>query len=432
MFEVTVQVVRSQNERTGENIRRFNGAVSELTAVLVEVSKLLLNTLFSEYLDRREASGLLRCLRSVTPLSARECLVQGFSEPCLDFSSNDYLGLSGRRELVEESVGWTIRFGAGSRASRLVTGTLPEYIRLEEQIAEWKCYESALLLGSGYLANTGLIPALAHRKSVIFADKLNHASLNAGCLLSGAEFRRYAHNDIRALSRLLAGCGRDDRLVVSDTVFSMDGDVPDLECLYAAASACGAMVYLDDAHATGVLGEGGRGLACADVSDVALGTFSKALGCYGAYVACSREMRDYFVNTCGPFIYSTALPPGVCGAISAAVALVQTEELSESREALLSKSARFAHDLRSLGFDTGNTVTPIVPVMLGDAGLALRISQGLLERGFLVVAIRPPTVPEGGSRLRISLNAAHTEEDVSRLLEALVEVSLECSGDAHV
>ncbi|MBN1865194.1 MAG: 8-amino-7-oxononanoate synthase [Victivallales bacterium] len=384
-----------------------------------------------EYLVKREASGLLRCLRSVTPLSARECLVEGVSGACIDFSSNDYLGLSGRRDLVEESVIWTTRYGVGSRASRLVTGTLPEYIRLEEQIAEWKGYESALLLGSGFLANTGLIPALARRKSAVFADKLNHASLNAGCLLSGAVFRRYAHNDITALSGLLAGCSHEDRLVVSDTVFSMDGDVPDLEGLYSVATAGGAKVYLDDAHATGVFGDGGRGLACAAVADVAMGTFSKALGCYGAYVACTHEMRDYFVNACGSFIYSTALPPGVCGAISAAVALVQTEELAVARKTLMAKSAKFAKDLRSLGFDTGNTVTPIVPVILGDAVLAMRISQILLEKGFLVVAIRPPTVPEGGSRLRISLNAVHTEEDVSRLLDSLVEAYRECGGVAH-
>ena len=382
----------------------------------------------SSYIKKRRDLKLLRRLRGVIPLSARECMVEGCEGACLDFSSNDYLGMSWRSELVEESVGWTRRYGTGSRASRLVSGTLPEYLRLEEQIAEWKGFGAAMILGSGFLANTGIIPALAGRKSAVFADKLNHASLNAGCMLSGAEFIRYGHNDMAMLSARLKECPSKEKLVVSDTVFSMDGDVAEPGGLRAAARPFGARIYLDDAHATGVLGPRGRGMASAEFADIAMGTFSKALGSYGAYAACSREMKEYLVNACGPFIYSTALPPGVCGAISAAVSLVQTEEFDEVRSELKGKTARLVAELKRLGFDTGKTSTPIIPVLLGSPELALRTSQFLLDKRVMAIPIRPPTVPEGMSRIRISVNACHTQDDLCRLLGALEDSRRELGG----
>ena len=375
--------------------------------------------LINNFLKEAEAAGLKRTLRRVTPISARECLLEESVAPVIDFSSNNYLGIADHPKLKEESIRWTEKFGTGSKASRLVSGTLPEYIELEEKIAAWKGYDAAMIIGSGYMANTGIIPALADRKSAIFADKLNHASLNAGCKLAEAKFLRYTHNDFDTLDRQLQQSTANDKIIISDTVFSMDGDIADMIQLAKFAKAYNAMLYLDDAHATGLFGERSEGLAHNQNADIAMGTFSKAMGCYGAYAACSEEIKEYLINRCGSFIYTTALPPGVYGAISAVVDLVQTPEFCEIRRKLLEKSANFAKEIRNLGFETGNTGTPIVPIIIGDTDKTLRMSQRLLEKGFFAVPIRPPTVPKGTARLRISLNAAHTDEDIERLLEAM-------------
>lgn len=374
-----------------------------------------------KYLAEAEAAGLKRTLRQVRPVSARECLLAGDLVPLIDFSSNNYLGIADHPKLKEASISWTEKYGTGSKASRLVCGTLPEYIELEEKIATWKGYEAAMIIGSGYMANTGIIPAIAGRKSAIFADKLNHASINAGCQLSGARFIRCPHNDLNALADKLQQTDNDDKIIVADTVFSMDGDIIDVDKIAKIAKNNKALLYLDDAHATGLFCENGSGLAHGENADIAMGTFSKAMGCYGAYAACSKAMREYLINRCGSFIYTTALPPGTYGAISAAVDLVQTPEFCEIRSNLLAKSANFAKEVRKLGFDTGNTATSIVPVIIGDTEETLRISQWLLDKRMLAVAIRPPTVPKGSARLRISINAAHTDDDINKLLECLAK-----------
>jgi len=376
-----------------------------------------------KFLKDAETAGLKRSLRKITSISARECMLEGNIVPSIDFSSNNYLGIADHPKLKEESIRWTEKFGTGSKASRLVSGTLPEYIELEEKIAAWKGYEAAMIIGSGYMTNTGIIPALAGRKSAIFADKLNHASINAGCRLASAKFLRYAHSDFNALSTQLNQTATNEKIIISDTVFSMDGDIADIGKLAKLAKDVSAMLYLDDAHATGLFGKKGEGLAHGQIADIAMGTFSKAMGSYGAYAACSKEMKEYLINTCGSFIYTTALPPGVYGAISAAVDLVQTSEFCEIRKKLLAKSAKFAGEIRSMGFETGNTETPIVPVIIGDTDKTLRISRQLLKEGFFAVAIRPPTVPKNSARLRISLNDAHTDEDIEQLLNSLKKLS---------
>ena len=374
-----------------------------------------------EFLDDAEKSGNRRKLRPFIPVSARECIVEGGK--CLDFSSNNYLALADEPRLKEESVKWTKLYGTGSKASRLVTGTFEPYLELERKIAAWKKTEASMILGSGFLANTGVIPALADRNSAVFADKLNHASLNSGVLLSGAKFNRYRHLDYKQLKDFIHNDFPPRKIIISDTVFSMDGDVADIAGLREIARSHNALLYLDDAHATGVFGERGEGLAHAESdAGIAMGTFSKAMGAYGAYVACSSEMKEYLVNKCSSFIFSTALPPGVYGAISAAVDIVQTAEFCEIRKLLHGKTAKLVCELRRLGFDTGSTASPIIPVILGDSEKVMKYSRRLLEKGILAVAIRPPTVPKGSARLRISLNAAHTEEDISRLLDALSNV----------
>jgi len=392
----------------------------------------------SRELEAARGAGLLRGLRGVTPLSPRECLVGDPPRRCLDFSSNNYLGLAGDPRLMEEGIRWTERYGVGSRASRLVSGTLPAVLELEERVAAWKGFEAALILGSGHAANVGAVSALVGRGGLVLGDRLNHASLNDGCRLSGARFSRYRHCDYDDLDKkldsfprgLAKGGDADYRsfdgvaaLVVSDTVFSMDGDIADVASLSVVARRHGAMLYLDDAHATGVFGDRGEGVASSVSAEVAMGTFSKALGCYGAYVACSRVVRDWLVNKCGPFVYSTALPPSVYGAVSAALDIVSGDEGRASRRRLAEISAETARRIRGLGFDTGRTETPIIPVMVGDLERAVGMSRALLERGILVPAIRPPTVPRGTVRLRVSLNAAHTDGDLDALLDALRSVA---------
>ncbi len=369
------------------------------------------------------SKGRLRTLRAVRRVSPRECVIDG--KKLIDFSSNDYMGLSMRPELIRGAVEWTERFGTSCGASRLISGTSGACLELEEKIAAWKGFEGALILSSGYAANVGIVSALAGRGSAVFADKLNHASINTGCLLSQAEFRRYRHSDTGHLEKLLAMSQIPEKLVASDTVFSMDGDLAPLSELFRLSREHGAMLFLDDAHGTGVTGVRGKGLASPENCDVALATFSKAMGAFGGCILCSRELREYFINVCSPFIFSTGMPPSTLGAISAAVDLIQTPEMEEARSHLHALSGIARDAIRSLGFDCGSSETMILPVIIGDATKTLEFSRRLYEKGILALAVRPPTVPDGTSRIRVSLNADHTREDVQRLIDALAEIKKE-------
>ncbi len=371
------------------------------------------------FLAEATASSTKRSLRAVVPVSARETVVDG--RKCLNFSSNDYLGLAFHPALIAESVRWTEKYGAGSAASRLVTGTIDAYLELEQRIAAWKGAEAAVILGAGYMANTGLIAAIAGRKAVIFSDKYNHASLNAGCTLSGANFVRFRHNDLDHLEELIV---REDdaaeKIIVCDTVFSMDGDVVDTDNLAAIAKKYGCLLYLDDAHATGVFGDRGEGLGCGASAHIVMSTFSKAMGGYGSCATCSSDMKEYLINRCGSFVFSTAMPPAIYGAISAAVDLVQGEECRILRRNLFRRVSWLREQLNAAGLNTGCSTTQILPVILGENDLALSVSRQLLENGVLAVAIRPPTVPKDTARIRLSLSAAHTDSDVEYLLEQLL------------
>lgn len=390
-------------------------------------------------LEKAKASGLLRKLKNITPLSARTCYINNDSQEYIDFSSNNYLAIANHPKLIEESIKWTKKYGTGSKASRLVSGTFSEYIELEEKIARWKGFPSALILGSGYMANCGVIPAITNRESTIFGDKLNHASLNNGCKLADAKFMRYNHNDLNHLSHQLQRTSSDHKLIISDTVFSMDGDIADLDqikniviknqgdkksILPLEVKDGKDLIYLDDAHATGLFGEKGAGLATDKYCDIAMGTFSKGMGTYGAYIASSTDMKDFLINKCASFIYSTALPPGTYGAISASIDLVESSEYCDIRTKLLETSAKLATSIRAIGFETGNTKTPIIPVIIGDSEKTMRISQYLMKHGLFVGAIRSPTVQKGTARLRISLNVAHTENDIDKLLNTLKKAKM--------
>lgn len=375
---------------------------------------------YQAFLDALGREHLRRDLTDVAAKDARTFEVDG--RTYVNLASNDYLGLRFSERLIERSCDWARAFGTGSGASRLVTGNLNLFAPIEAKVAALKGKPAALLMASGFQANASVLQALFDKRALgaeplVFADRLNHASMHFGCQAADVRQVRYRHLDTAHLEELLGRHGDDIRpkFILTESVFSMDGDVAPIAEIAALAQAHGAMLIVDDAHATGVLGEKGRGLS--DGADLVVGTFSKALGGFGAYVACSQVMRDYLVNRCGGFIYSTALPPQVLGAIDAALEVLPS--LDAARDHVAGLAARFRAGAGAMGFETGASSTQIVPVITGAAETALSLSQALREAGFWATAIRPPTVPHGTSRVRCVFTAAHTQDDVEQLLDAL-------------
>jgi 8-amino-7-oxononanoate synthase len=347
----------------------------------------------------------------------------------LNVSSNDYLGLSQHPRLKARAAGWGGRFGTGAGASRLVTGTLALHDQVETRLAALKGTEAALLFASGWQANASVLASLLRLpgpEPLVFFDELNHASLHYGCRAAGRAQIRFRHNDMDHLSALLeAHAGRAARrFIVTESVFSMDGDQADVAALRALADRHGAFLYLDEAHATGVLGPGGMGLASSVPGgvDLAMGTFSKALGGFGAYVAGSRALCDWLVNRASGFIHTTSLPPTVLGAADAALELVPG--LAAERSRLHTHASRLRTALAQLGIDHGPSTTQIVPAIVGTEAAALALAARLRAAGILAIPIRPPTVPQGTSRLRLALSAAHTDADIDRLIAALTQAAI--------
>ena len=369
-----------------------------------------------------EARGLRRTLEPLA--GAQGPVVEVDGRPLVNLCSNDYLGLASDPRLVAAAARAARREGAGAGAARLVAGDLPVHGALERRLAAFKGTEAALLFSSGYHANAGVLGALTGAEDVLFSDELNHASIIDGCRLSRARTLRYPHADAGALARLLARSTARRKLVVTDAVFGMDGDAAPLAALAGVCREHQAMLYVDEAHATGILGPTGRGWAEAEgvagEVDVLMGTLGKALGSFGAFVAGSRRLADWLTCRARTFIFTTALPPAACGAALAALEVVAEEP--ERRERLRALTARMKEGLAALGFDVSRVVAPIFPVVLKDEAVALEASRRLRSRGWFVRAIRPPTVPPGTSRLRVSLTAAHTPEQVDGFLAALAEV----------
>ena len=371
-----------------------------------------------EALDGVRAKGRWRELRPAALASGGRIVRDG--RELIDFSSNDYLGLSRHPLLAERAGEWARELGAGAGASRLVTGTSAAHVALEAKIAAFKGTEAALVFASGWQANATVIPALlaAAPGMAVFTDRLVHASMHAG--LAGVRQHRFRHNDLAHLAELLKQHGRaaPARLILVESVYSMDGDRADIAALAALAREHDALLMLDDAHATGVLGPGGAGL-CAGVEGVGvvMGTFSKALGGFGAYVGGSAAMRDWLVNAASGFIFSTAPPPSVLGAIDAALELVPGMDAERAHLAALAERLRAG--LAELGIDTAGSSTQIVPAIVGSEADAMALSEQLAAAGMLAAAIRPPTVPAGTSRLRIALRATHSTDDVDALLKVL-------------
>jgi 8-amino-7-oxononanoate synthase len=341
----------------------------------------------------------------------------------LNFSSNDYLGLSRHPEVVSASRKYLESYGCGATASRLITGTLNPHDELEQVIARAKGYPAALVFGSGFLANAGVIASLAGRSDHIFADKLAHASIIDGAVLSRANLKRFHHNDPEHLGTLLRRCPASGRrLVVTESVFSMDGDIAPLREIASTALEYEAMVMVDEAHATGVFGPNGAGLireyGLENEVNVSMGTLSKALGGYGGFVACSSDLRQLLVNRARAFIYTTGLPPAAVG--SALGALAVLEKTAEAGSELLARAAVFRQRLRDGGLDILNSQSQIIPVLIGENSKTLAMAQRLQSKGILSVAIRPPTVPEGTARLRLSVTLDHSEGDLERAAEEII------------
>jgi 8-amino-7-oxononanoate synthase len=382
-----------------------------------------------EELQAIAARGLLRALEPLRGRLGAEVELrgpEGRAERLINFSSNDYLGLAGDPRLSQALAEGAARFGTGAGASRLVCGDFAPHHELEEELARFEDAEAALLCNSGYAANTGLVAALAGPEDVVLSDALNHASLIDGCRLSRARVAPFAHGDLDAVqTELRKAAGARRRVVVTDTVFSMDGDLAPLEGLARLCDEHGALLVADEAHATGIFGPRGGGL-CAQLGlsarvDARVGTLSKAAGTLGAWVAGPRSLRDLLVNKARPLIFSTALPPALAHAALCAVRILRGAEGDERRAHLWRLVERFAAGLRALGL-AAEARSPIFPVVLGAPERALSAAAALRARGFLIKAIRPPTVPASTSRLRITLTAAHQEGQIDALLGALAEV----------
>jgi 8-amino-7-oxononanoate synthase len=368
----------------------------------------------AERLEELRERGLHRRLRLIGGPQGPRVTLDG--KQVLLLCSNDYLGLANHPKVRGAAAEAAMRWGAGAGASRLISGNMQPHSRLEKRLAAFKGYESALLFGSGYLANTGTIAALAKDGEVVFSDELNHASIIDGCRLSRAETFVYRHGDLEHLAWGLRKAGTRAALIVTDGVFSMDGDIAPLAELSELAKQHGCRLMVDEAHATGAIGPGGRGsVAAAGLSgevEVVMGTLGKALGSYGAYVCANREMTDYLLNTARSFVFSTALPPSVAAAGLAALELLESQP--ERVERLSANARTLREALADEGLAVAGSKTQIVPVPVGEASAAMDLCERILEGGVFAQGIRPPTVPEGSSRLRFTVMSTHRREELER------------------
>ncbi len=373
----------------------------------------------SKTLSSIKKKGLYREFKYLDSEQAPRVKING--KEIILLGSNNYLGLCNDRRLKEAAKEAIEKYGVGSGGSRLTTGSYDLHRRLEEKIASFKGTEAALTFNTGYMANVGIISALCDRKWVVFSDKYNHASIVDGCLLSGAKLVRYKHCDMDDLERKIHMYKGDNNLIVTDGVFSMDGNIAPLADIIRLAKENDIVIMVDDAHGVGILGENGRGTASYfnidNEIDIQMGTLSKAIASVGGYVAGRKDIIDYIKNTSRSFIFSTALPPADIAASIRAIEIIESDD--EGRRNLLSLSAWMKRKLIKSGFKLTDTKTPIIPIIIGDAEKSVELSESLLKEGIYAPAIRPPTVPKGTSRLRISLMSTHSRDDLKYVLKTL-------------
>ncbi len=384
-----------------------------------------LNDQLGAELDQLRGDGLYRQLRTIASAQGPRVVIDG--REFLNFSSNDYLGLANDPILKRAATGAVEKYGVGAGASRLVSGNLAPYAELEARLARFKGKEAAIVFGSGYVANLATIAALVGEGDVVILDKLDHASIIDGARLSGATIRVYPHKNLKKLEDVLRQTHAARRtLIVTETVFSMDGDLAPLAEIVALKEKYGAWLMIDEAHATGLYGQHRRGLAeplgLEDHIDVTLGTLSKALGCVGGYVAGAQTLIDYLRNRARGLIYSTALPPAMVAAGSAAVEFVMSEEGQRRRDLLWRNVSELKNGLAKLGVQNESR-SPIIPIVVGDERAAVELSRQLYDRGIFVPAIRYPTVPKGKARLRVTVTAGHAGDEMGRFLEVFASAS---------
>ena len=388
----------------------------------------------NDELDRLRSEGLYRELKIIEGEQGAKVRIGG--REVILLSSNNYLGLASHPEIKKAAVSAIEKYGCGSGASRLISGSMELHKELEEKIASFKKTESAILFNSGYTANLGVLSSICGKGDVIFCDKLNHASIIDGCLLSGAELKRYPHKDIDALERLIkltppsppyikgGARGGKKRLIVTDGIFSMDGDIAPLREIVRLAKRYSAILMIDDAHATGVLGKNGRGtveyFGLNDSIDIIMGTLSKAVGSFGGFVAGRKKLIEFLVNKARSFIYTTSLPPSVVASSIAAIDII--EKGDDLRDLLWKNVSYLKEGLKNIGFDIMGSESQIIPVFVGDTHRAVEMSQMLLKEGVFVQGIRPPTVPQGKSRLRVTVMATHSKADLDAALESFERV----------
>jgi 8-amino-7-oxononanoate synthase len=377
----------------------------------------------AERLEELRDRGLHRRLRLIEGPQGPQVRLDG--REVLLLCSNNYLGLADHPQVRGAAAEAAMRWGAGAGASRLISGNMEPHRALESGLAEFEGYGAALLFGSGYLANTGVIAALSRAGEVVFSDELNHASIVDGCRLSRAETFVYRHGDLEHLAWGLRETGGRGSLIVSDGVFSMDGDVAPVAELLELAREHDCRLMIDEAHGTGAVGPGGRGtVAAAGLSgevDVLVGTLGKALGSYGAYACADAETIDLLLNTARPFVFSTAPPPPSVAAAAAALELVTDDRV----ERLRANASRFRAALTAAGLESSRSQTQIVPIEVGDAAVTMQLCERLLERGVFAQGIRPPTVPVGSSRLRFTVMASHRAEELERAAKLVGEAARE-------
>lgn len=382
--------------------------------------------LISKELEALKDAGLYRTLRRVEGEQGSTLILDG--REVINFSSNNYLGLANHPALRNAAKEAIDRYGCGSGASRLISGNMTLHEELETKLAELKGTEAALVFNSGFQANTGILSTLVGEGDTVFSDALNHASIIDGCRLSRAKVVVYSHCDVDNLESALKSsppAGR--KLIVTESLFSMDGDEAPLARIVDLAEKHGAIVMVDEAHATGIFEPDGAGIvAKLGLNDrvlVQMGTLGKALGGFGAYVAGSKSLRELLINRCRSFIFTTSLPPAVLAMAIAAIGLVGKEP--ERRQILWNNCTRLREGLKQLGYSLGSSQSQIMPLIVGDATNCMKLSDLLLQKGVFAQGIRPPTVPEGTARLRITLMATHTAEHLARALNAFKEVARE-------
>jgi len=380
---------------------------------------------FESEIRELNKKNLLRKFTCIESSLGSKILING--QTFVNFSSNDYLNLSSHPEILKTAITALKKYGLGSGASRLLSGTFKPHVKLEKRIAKYKRTQAALVFNTGYAANTGIIPVIAGTDTVVFSDELNHASIVDGLRLSKAKVEIYKHKDVDHLGHLLKSSSKiktvGRRLIITDTVFSMDGDIAPLPDIFFLCRKYNALLMIDDAHGTGVLGKTGRGglehfgIENTD-SIIQMGTLGKAAGCFGAFIAGSADLIDLLISRARSFVYSTSLPPAIAEACTKAIDIVESGS-GGRRKKLWRNRKRLYEGLQSLGYDTLNSETPIIPVLTGDVKRALNISEHLYRNKIFVPAIRPPTVPDGKCRIRFSVTSAHTSEDIDRVLQVL-------------